>query len=204
MPRTLETTVYKFSELSDRAKEKARDWFRGSIQSDWQADSVIEDGARLAAIIGINLHTRPVKLIGGGIRNEPNVYWSIGDRGEGLTFAGSYSYAKGSVKALESEAPSTWKDKTNGTMENESNKEINAVCRTLAEVQRKNFYRVQAYVSHGVSRNYVLSVDVERSDSVSLSFEDCETVTQCMRDFCNWLHRVRVGYWLSQHRWRWI
>ena len=29
MPKTIETTVYQFDELNERAKDKARDWYRG-------------------------------------------------------------------------------------------------------------------------------------------------------------------------------
>lgn len=40
---TVETKVYKFAELSDEAKNKARDWFReGALDYDW-FDSVYED-----------------------------------------------------------------------------------------------------------------------------------------------------------------
>lgn len=31
MPRIMETKVFKFEELSDKAKEKARDWYREGV-----------------------------------------------------------------------------------------------------------------------------------------------------------------------------
>lgn len=47
MPRKVESTVYKFEELSDRAKERARDWYRqGALDYEWW-DSVYEDAKRI-------------------------------------------------------------------------------------------------------------------------------------------------------------
>lgn len=43
MPRTIEISVFKFSELKGKAKEKARNWFReGGLDYEWW-DSVYED-----------------------------------------------------------------------------------------------------------------------------------------------------------------
>jgi hypothetical protein len=45
--RTIETTVYEFGELSDSAKERARDWCReGALDYEWW-DSTYEDAARI-------------------------------------------------------------------------------------------------------------------------------------------------------------
>jgi hypothetical protein len=81
--RTIKKTIYKFAELSDRAKERARDWYRGCIESS-DYDSVIEDAARIADILGINLRTRAVKLMGGGTRFDPCIWWSgFSSQGDG-------------------------------------------------------------------------------------------------------------------------
>ena len=112
MPQTKTTTVFEFDELNERAKDRAREWFRdGSDFVDFGADSVLEDAARIADIIGINLRQRPVRLMGGGTRNEPDVYWEVGDRNEGASFSGSYAFSKGSVKALAAEAPAEYQGK---------------------------------------------------------------------------------------------
>lgn len=56
MPRKVESTVYKFEELSDRAKERARDWYRqGALDYEWW-DSVYEDAKRIGLkITGFDL-----------------------------------------------------------------------------------------------------------------------------------------------------
>ncbi len=71
MPEIIETTVYRLDELSDAAKDNARAWYReGGFDYEWY-DSVFEDFQRIAEILGICLKTRPVRLMGGGTRQEP-------------------------------------------------------------------------------------------------------------------------------------
>ena len=45
--KTIETTVYEFDELDDRAKEKARDWFREGFEFPW-ADECLQSLKALA------------------------------------------------------------------------------------------------------------------------------------------------------------
>lgn len=40
MPREITKTVYKFEELSDRAKERARDWYRDGLEYHWADDNI--------------------------------------------------------------------------------------------------------------------------------------------------------------------
>lgn len=56
MPRKKEITVFKFSELSDRAKEKARDGYReGALDYEWW-DTVYEDAKNIGLkITGFDL-----------------------------------------------------------------------------------------------------------------------------------------------------
>ena len=71
MPEIIETTVYRFDELADAAKDKARAWYReGGFDYDWY-DSVYEDFQQIAEILGIRFKTRTVRLMGGGTLQEP-------------------------------------------------------------------------------------------------------------------------------------
>jgi len=83
MPEIIETTVYGLNELSDTAKDKARAWYRdGGFDYDWY-DAVYEDFQRIAEILGIRFKTRTARLMGGGSRQEPCIwfrgFWSQGD-----------------------------------------------------------------------------------------------------------------------------
>ena len=184
--RTVEQTVYQFDELSDRAKETARDWYRDGMETIDYAESVIEDAARIGDIIGINLRTRTARLMGGGTRQEPHVYWSgFSSQGDGASFVGNYSYKAGSVRALAQEAP------TGTEPHHKGNNEVNRICRELAEVQRRNFYQLQAVIgtSGRYAHSHTMQIDVERVDDRPVSDADVETVRELMRDFADWIYR---------------
>ena len=99
MSRTIEKTVFTFDELDESAKERARDWWRNSTdESDFSA--TLEDVEQVAAILGIEFATRPVKLMGGGTRNESLIYYSVSySQGDGASFQGFSRYAKGAPAA---------------------------------------------------------------------------------------------------------
>lgn len=192
-------TVYTFDELSDSAKDSAREWFRIACADDFasfHADSVLEDAARLADIIGINLRQRPIKLMNGSTRMEPDVFWSVGDRGAGVSYSASYAYRKGAVRALEMEAPSTHNGK-----EQKSNAELNCIARALADVQQRNFYKLQASVHHNRRvRDFAIEIDVEHADdNDKLSEADAAIVRECLEDFASWLHRRLEDEWEYQN-----
>jgi hypothetical protein len=84
--------VYKFNELDDRAKQKAREWYTGCDypHDDWW-DWTYEDFGIICGIIGIELATTPVKLMGGGVRHKPDINFSgFYSQGDGACFSGTY------------------------------------------------------------------------------------------------------------------
>lgn len=173
--RTIETIVYHYAELSDTAKEQARDWYRAFAAdsfADFASGSVLEDAARLARMFGLNISTKPVKLMNGSTRYDPNVFWAVASRDSGASFAGHYSYQKGSVSAVTTEAP--------------QDLELHRIVRALADVQRRNFYRIAASVEHG-RQSWTLRIDVERTDDVNLSTDDETEVKDALTDFANWI-----------------
>lgn len=105
MPRIIEKTVYQFDELTDEAKEKARQWYRESDDG-YCLDNVISDFSQIAEIIGLELSTRSVPLMNGKTRQEPEVYYSVAySQGDYAAFTGTWRYEKGSMKALREYAP---------------------------------------------------------------------------------------------------
>lgn len=74
MPETIEVQAFGFDELSPEAKERARDWYRECIdEHDFSCE--IDEFATIAEIIGVDLDQHNVNLHGGGMRQEPNIYW---------------------------------------------------------------------------------------------------------------------------------
>lgn len=186
--RTIETNLYTYDELSDRAKERARDWYRSGDNSfaDFAADTVIDDAARIFALFGLNIRTRPVKLMSGKTRMEPDAYWDLGRDG-GASVSGYYSYMTGSVQAVAKEVPATWKDENGQAHTSESNAEINRIVRELASAQRRNFYQITASLSHGRNSNQLVE-NIERADGKPLSDEDANEIEQLLQDAASWLH----------------
>lgn len=89
MVTIIETKVYTFSELSDKAKEKARDWYRdGALDHDWW-DGVYEQFTEEMEALGFEFDTKSVPLHGGGTRQEPAIYFSgFYSQGDGACFSG--------------------------------------------------------------------------------------------------------------------
>ena len=75
MPRTVETVVYELEELPDTAKEQVRAWYRETcLEHEWY-DAVFEDFETICEILGVTLRTSPVRLMGGGTREKPHLWF---------------------------------------------------------------------------------------------------------------------------------
>jgi hypothetical protein len=191
MPHTHTKTVYYFNELSDRAKERARDWYRAGNDFAWAADSVIEDVAHMADLLGIDLRQRTVKLMGGGTRQEPEIYYSgFSTQGDGACFVGSYAYKKGSVKAIAKEAPAGEGKDFAG------NNELNRIAKALQEVQRQHGYRITADVKHTGTYYHAYSTDITVYQGEDYADTDVqETIVELLRDFMQWIYRQLEQEW---------
>lgn len=180
MPKVIETTVYTFDELSESAKETARSWYReGRIDDDWH-EAVFEDFQAICTILGITLATKPVRLMGGGVRRKPCIwfrgFWSQGD---GASFDGTYAYTPRSAKAIRSYAP--------------RDEELHSIADALQAVQRRNFYQLHAeIVQHGLyCHEYSMTISVERDSPTyqDMTADAEETVIEALRDLARWLYR---------------
>lgn len=184
MPIEITKTLYYYEDLNDKAKEKARDWYHRAAEDDsFWSECVIEHAADMADILGIDLRTHCVKLMGGGTRMEPAIYWSgFWSQGDGACFEGTYKYAKKSTKKIRKEAP---KDET-----------LHKIADRLAAVQKQYFYQLTATVKHSgrYYHEHCTEIDVELDDGVgvynSRNFEeDYKEVRDCLRAFMRWIYK---------------
>ena len=180
MSKVIETTVYQLDELADAAKEKARDWYReGGFDYDWY-DAVYEDFQRIAEIIGLDLKTRPIRLMGGGTRQEPCIwfrgFWSQGD---GACFETLCTYRKGAPHRVRKYAP--------------QDTELHRIADVLQAIQRRNFYQLRAEASHRghYYHEYCMAISVERDSPThqDMTADAEETVIEALRDLARWLYR---------------
>lgn len=189
MPTIVQKTVYHFDELSDEAKEKAREWYRqNAFDYEWW-DCIYEDFSRICKLIGIELDIRPIRLMNGGTRYEPKVYFSgFWSQGDGACFFGRYDYQKGALKAVEQYAP---QDIT-----------LYGIVRDLQEIQKKYFYQLSATITERSSiycHSGTMQVTVYRNGYDFYASDAYETIRKCMRNLADWLYyRLKAEYeWLQ-------
>lgn len=187
MPMTRTETAWKFDELEERAKERARDWYRqGALDHEWW-DSIYEDASACAALLGIYLRTKPVKLMNGSTRHDPAIYFSgFSSQGDGACFEGTYYYAKGCIQAIKRHAP--------------QDEKLAAIARDLVDVQRRNFYQLTAVVQHRghYYHEHCTEIDVERPDSDrGVAEGDAEAIKDALRAFMRWIY----GQLEKEHDW---
>jgi len=85
-------TTYTFAELSEEAKDKAREAYtdKDYLDYDWW-DSVYEDFDRVCTILGIRISSHSVRLHGGETHHAPDIFFSgFGCQSDGASFKGSY------------------------------------------------------------------------------------------------------------------
>ena len=180
MPRIVKTVVYELPELSESARERARAWYRETcLDWDWY-DAVFEDFETVCGLLGVTLRTRAVKLMGGGTREAPNVWFhGFHTQADGASFDGDYRYAPGAAHAIRSYAP---KDEI-----------LHAIADELQHVQRRNFHQLGAIVRQGgrCYHEFSMSIEVERDSPTGQDMTDDaeDTVAEAIRNLARWLFR---------------
>lgn len=156
--RTITKEVYTFAELSDSAKETARNKYREHNLDgfDWW-DFVYDDAKTIAALFGLRID-----------RIYFSGFWSQGD---GACFEGGYQYRKGALKSVMEYAP--------------KDTELHGIVYRLQQMQRKAFYGLYASCSTG--RNNFTRVIVDHDKRDITESEDDE-ITQCLGEYADWIY----------------
>ena len=178
--RTETIKILQLDELSDEAKEKARDWWREAENADFGTDQFfLEPYTSAAKIFGIDLETRPVKLMGGKTRHDPVIWWSLHVPGSGASFAGTWTFAKDAVNTISKEFRD---EKLNDIAVRLMAFESGLRLRNLGNGNAKIF-------THGNEvHEYAMSVEVYDGEGDELDADDSETFLEIMRDFARWIH----------------
>ena len=162
---TQKYSVYQFNELSDEAKDKARDnWRQYGLDYEWW-DCVVDDAKTIGALMGIDID---------------EVYFSgFASQGDGAQFTGNYAYKRGSVAAVKEYAP---QDKT-----------LHEIAETLAQIQKRHFYSLSASVSSTgrYSHEYCTSIDVvddRKAYYQDVSDDTEEELKDALRDYMRWIY----------------
>lgn len=160
--------VFTFDELSDKAKEKARDWYRQAGESDQWWNGVYEDAKDIAKLMGVEID---------GIG-----FSGFSSQGDGAHFTGSFKYAPGCAKAVTSYAP--------------LDEQLQRIAKDWQALQASNFYKLSGTVKHSghYQHENCTSFDVYRGDDWA-SPEAVDAAQEVMRDLMRWIYRRLEKEW---------
>jgi len=162
MSKIIKTKVYQLDELTEDAKETAREWYReGALDYEWY-DSVYEDAKTIAGLMGINID---------------KIYFSgFSSQGDGACFEGNYSYAKQSVKKVIEYAP--------------QDQNLHRIVKALYQLQKINFYQLEAHIEHTGHYYHEFCTRISAYNSNGyISVEAEDELTEILRDFMHWIYR---------------
>jgi len=160
MPTQKTITVYSFSELSEKAKEKVCDKYREHYYYfEDSAECIIEDAKTIGALFGLDID---------------RIYYSgFYHQGSGASFEGNYHYVKGALQAVKEHAP--------------NDTDLHRIVKALQDAQRKAFYKLRAecYSSHRGN----LRVNLSHADNDYFDVQPFEDdVESALSDFASWIY----------------
>lgn len=182
-------TEFKFSELSDSAKESARDEYRGDDYPgyDWW-DDVYEDAVRMGALIGIEISKT------WHASNNPNrkgydtidiMFSGFSSQGDGACFEGNYKFMPDAVAKIIAET---------------SDEALICIAQELAVLQLTRrllglepfsaSIKTSGRYSHSNTLDVTLSGwEDDTGDDVSALIDEEAAVTALMRNFADWIYK---------------
>lgn len=186
MPEIISITVYQIDELSDVARERARCWYRNTLDGFPWWDSVYEDFLRICAILGIDVTTASQRSAVPSGRTDPCIYFrGFSSQGDGASFEGTYRYARHAAREIRKYAP--------------HDTELHAIADRLAQIQKQNFYQLTARMTQSglYYHEYTMRIDVSRdSPSGQDMTADAENaIIDVLRDIARWLYRSLEKEW---------
>lgn len=175
MPTLIEKEVFTFDELSDSAKETAREWMRDLERTDFDTDFVFESCRTAADILGIELDT------------PRSIRWSgFGCQGDGASFVGSYSNAPNSPAKIREEFS--------------TDTALHAIADRLTALQigyrltSGHFFHADIRQSGNYCHEMTMSLadltDDQTGEGIEVNWRETEDrLLDLMRDFARWIYK---------------
>ena len=197
-------TAFSFAQLSDDAKEHARDKHREyGLYDDWH-EFIFDDAVAIADMLGITIASRAARTMGGSKVNKPEIWFSgFSSQGDGACFEGTWEpdiSPEAIIARVTSHAP---QDKKLHAIA-ESFAELSARCELARDVSVSVTHSGRYYHAYSTS----IDVDFSAPDNVDQDNElqvmvweslckekgmDYDTfrddVSEVLRDFMNWIYR---------------
>lgn len=182
--REVTLKVYKFDELSNTVQEKVIEKHRDfNLGHEWW-DGVYEDFEIICGILGVELKTRSVPLMGGGSRQKPCIWFSgFSSQGDGACFEGRYRCKADAAEKIREYAP---QDQGLHEIADKLAADWGGAgpCDSVTIEHHSRYYHA----------NTMLFECSDWEDSEGNMHEPpssaTETAVNCLRDLANWLYRT--------------
>jgi hypothetical protein len=167
--RVVETQVFQYAELSDKAKERARQWYRdASQQDDDYSEFVLSDAETIAGLMGIEFNRRG---------DKPAVYWSgFWSQGDGASFEGRFEPVRDAAEKVKAYAP--------------QDESLHVIAESLAAGLAGDvaLWSGRNYYHSGMMQFEAESVDAN-GDDVNVTAEAEAATRDALRRFADWIYR---------------
>lgn len=188
MPKLRTTLVYQFDELDEKAKERAREWYRqGNCDDSFWSECQIEDAKEIGAWMGIDID---------------NIYFSgFWSQGDGACFEGTWRASDVKADKLKEYAP--------------QDKELHRIIDGLAELAKEypdGYFSVKhrGHYSHSGCTSFDVELPCEREEELEYDSpeykalqvklgEDEDTLIELARDYMNWIYKTLEKEWDYQN-----
>lgn len=180
--------VYQFDELSDEAKERAREWYRqGNCDDSFWSECTIEDAKEIGKYMGMDID---------------NIYFSgFWSQGDGACFEGTWRASDVKADKLKEYAP--------------QDKELHRIVDGLAELAKEypdGYFKVKhrGHYSHSGCTSFDVELPCEQEEDLEYDSpeykalqvklgEDEDTLIELARDFMDWIYRTLEKDWDYQN-----
>lgn len=180
-----EKTEFAFNELSDVAKQKARETYCSSDYpyNEWW-DGVYEDANRMAKKLGLDITTTKQSKQTGRAYREISIYFSgFYSQSDGASFEGSYCYNPRAIDEIKAER----NDETLITLA-EQLAFLQITRRLLGYEPFSATITISRHYSHSNTMNVEVNSEDEEDDHSQVSEELEETITQLFKEFADWIY----------------
>jgi hypothetical protein len=186
---TTTRTLYQFDELSDEAKETAREWWRSSLCDDFELESTLDAIAEAGNLLGIDFarkHGKRAIWFSG--------FWSQGD---GASYDGTWRAADCNARRV----------LFNYTGDSKSNVELRRIAAGLLYIaaaypdsrasvsssHRGHFLTMDCEPGDDAPDNFGLNYESDEYDAAMQEWSDAfpaDELEQLLRDFASWAYRL--------------
>ena len=183
--RTIEVQLFQLDELSDKAKGRARQWYRDCSAGDNTfAEPVIAEAIEIGKRLGVIIEMRSHQHGAGKTRATPCIWWSgFWSQGDGASFEGAYAAAdQSALVAVKDYAP--------------KDEKLHSIAQRLDALQGKYDHRLTASISrneHRYCHAYTMQIDATSTNAAdeetSVPVDDERELLNALRDFANWIYR---------------